>query len=97
MNNTNTKEQVADSNGAHTKQTAVDNLIERLRYLGYFYNENYDTPQLFQALRQAKEMEKEQIEEAFSKGVDDEYEYHINNLPRKHTETYYNETYGGNK
>jgi hypothetical protein len=44
---------------------------------------------------QAKEMEKEQIEEAFANGVDDEYEWHINNVPRKNSETYYNETYGG--
>ena len=45
-------------------------------------------------LEQAKEMEKEQIEEAFANGVDDEYEWHINNVPRKNSETYYNETYG---
>jgi hypothetical protein len=45
--------------------------------------------------KQAKEMEKEQIEEAFANGVDDEYEWHINNVPRKNRETYYNETYGG--
>jgi hypothetical protein len=45
--------------------------------------------------KQAKEMEKEQIEEAFANGVDDEYEWHINNVPRKNSETYYNETYGG--
>jgi hypothetical protein len=46
-------------------------------------------------IEQAKEMEKEQIEEAFANGVDDEYEWHINNVPRKNSETYYNETYGG--
>jgi hypothetical protein len=44
-------------------------------------------------LEQAKEIEKEQIEEAFANGVDDEYEWHINNVPRKNSETYYNETY----
>jgi hypothetical protein len=47
-------------------------------------------------VEQAKEMEKEQIEEAFANGVDDEYEWHINNVPRKNSETYYNETYGNN-
>jgi DNA polymerase II large subunit len=46
-------------------------------------------------LEQAKEMEKEQIEEAFANGVDDEYEWHINNVPRKNSETYYEQTYGG--
>jgi hypothetical protein len=44
--------------------------------------------------QQAKAMEKKQIEEAFANGVDDEYEYHVNNQPRKNTEEYYNETYG---
>ena len=39
------------------------------------------------------EMEKEQIEDAYSKGVDDEYEYHINNEPRKNSKEYYNEKY----
>ena len=29
--------------------------------------------------------------------IDDEYEWHINNVPRKNSETYYNETYGGGK
>ena len=43
----------------------------------------------------AKAMHKEEIEEAFANGVDDEYEYHINNEPRKNTEQYYNETFGG--
>ena len=47
-------------------------------------------------VEQAKEMHKEEIEEAFANGVYDEYEYHINNEPRKNTEQYYNETYGGN-
>ena len=42
-------------------------------------------------------VEKEQIEDAFQNGVGDEYEYHINNLPRINSETYYNETYGGDK
>jgi hypothetical protein len=44
-------------------------------------------------IEQAKEMEKQQIEDAFANGVDDEYEYHINNEPRKNTEQYYNETF----
>lgn len=39
------------------------------------------------------EMEKEQIEDAYSEGVYDEYEYHINNEPRKNSEQYYNETF----
>jgi hypothetical protein len=44
-------------------------------------------------ISQAKEMEKEQIEDAFCDGVDDEYEYHINNSLRKNSEQYYNEKF----
>jgi hypothetical protein len=47
-------------------------------------------PNLF---KQAKEMEQEQIEDAFCEGVDDEYEHHINNKLRKNSEQYYNETF----
>ena len=53
------------------------------------------TEELTKAEQQAMEMEKEQIEEAFANGVDDEYEWHINNVPRKNSETYYEQTYGG--
>jgi hypothetical protein len=41
----------------------------------------------------AKEMEKQQIEDAFCDGVDDEYEHHISNTLRKNSEQYYNETF----
>ena len=44
-------------------------------------------------LKAAKEMEKQQIEQAFADGVDDEYEWHINNQPRTDAEQYYNETF----
>jgi hypothetical protein len=48
---------------------------------------------LVKVIDQAKEMEKEQIEDAFCDGVDDEYEHHINNKLRKNSEQYYNETF----
>ena len=44
-------------------------------------------------LKAAKEMHKQQIEQAFADGVDDEYEWHINNQPRTDAEQYYNETF----
>jgi hypothetical protein len=76
------------------KQTAVEWLELELSKLDYDKMSNdlylFYMAQMFD---QAKEMEKEQIEEAFANGVDDEYEYHINNQPRKNTEQYYNETY----
>ena len=48
---------------------------------------------LVKVIDQAKEMEKEQIEDAFCDGVDDEYEHHINNKLRKNSEQDYNETF----
>lgn len=39
------------------------------------------------------ELEKEQIEDAFCEGADDEYEHHINGDTRKNSEQYYDETY----
>jgi hypothetical protein len=76
------------------KQTAVEWLELELSKLDYDKMSNdlylFYMAQMFD---QAREMEKEQIEEAFANGVDDEYEYHINNQPRKNTEQYYNETY----
>jgi hypothetical protein len=76
-----------------TKQTALDIFIERLRYLGYL-GIDY-SPQLIQAIEQAKEMEKEQIEDAFSIGevMATDYFYGEDNCAIN----YYNETYGGNK
>lgn len=68
------------------KQTAVEWLIEQMkddRFLSAFEEE----------ISQAKELEKEQIEDAFCDGVDDEYEHHINGSIRKNSEQYYNETF----
>jgi predicted RNA-binding protein YlxR (DUF448 family) len=71
------------------QQTAVEWLEKICNDRGYYLMSEY--------FEQAKEMEKEQIEEAFANGVDDEYEWYINNVPRKNSETYYNETYGGDE
>jgi hypothetical protein len=71
------------------QQTAVEWLEKICNDRGYYLMSEY--------FEQAKEMEKEQIEEAFANGVDDEYEWNINNVPRKNSETYYNETYGGDE
>ena len=82
------------------KQTAVEWYNEQLNVYGDMaFNKEITLGQYHikkqELLEQAKEMGKEQIEEAFADGVDDEYEYHINNQPRTNTEQYYNETYGG--
>jgi hypothetical protein len=66
-------------------KTAIEWLIDKLGIEGIVW--------LQEDFEQAKEMEKEQIEDAFANGVDDEYEYHINNQPRTNSEQYYNETF----
>ena len=81
----------------NNKQSSVEWLLYEiaLRLEGC---ENSSIPhyKLMELGKQAKAMHKEEVEEAFANGVDDEYEYHINNEPRKNTEQYYNETFGGN-
>jgi succinate dehydrogenase/fumarate reductase-like Fe-S protein len=76
------------------QQTAVEWLVKELNQkIDFIPLDKWDM--IRDIIQQAKEMEKEQIEEAFANGVDDEYEWHINNVPRKNSETYYEETYGG--
>jgi len=75
-----------------SKQTAVDTLIEILVQECGFDNET-ETAQ--RVILLAKEMEKEQIEEAWDEGQECEYQYHINAGPKYNSNTYYNETYGG--
>jgi hypothetical protein len=71
------------------KQTAVDLLVSILNKDGF-------TPVLTdEEIQQAKQMEKEQIEEAWDDGQECEYQYHINSEPKYNSETFYNETYGG--
>ena len=70
------------------KQTSVEWLIEQLTPSISLQQKHIDDLK-----EQAKAMHKEEIEEAFANGVDDEYEYHINNEPRKNTEQYYNDTF----
>ena len=75
---------------SNNKQSSVEWLVEKIQQANPSFK--------FDALiRQAKEMEKEQIEEAFANGVDDEYEYHINNHPRTNSEQYYTETFNSNE
>jgi hypothetical protein len=75
------------------QQTAVEWFANRIKHL----IPDGIGSQLFLKSQQskAKAMHKDEIEQAFANGVDDEYEYHINNEPRKNTEQYYNETFGG--
>lgn len=76
------------------KQTTVEWLQETVECFGNKHELQMSWATLDELFEQAKEMHKEEIEEAFGAGVDDEYEYHINNQPRTNTEQYYNETFG---
>jgi hypothetical protein len=70
------------------KQTAVEWYFKQMQSKEHFTQDEFDS-----IYDQAKEIEKEQIEDAFCDGVDDEYEQHINNEIRKNSEQYYNETF----
>ena len=46
-------------------------------------------------VKQAKEMEKERLIDAFDEGQEYEHQYLINSTPKFDSKTWYNETYGG--
>ena len=73
------------------KQTATEWLLNQIHK--HWDNEDMSFQTL---LDQAKEMEKEQIIDAFDEGQEYEYQYHINSAPKFDSETYYNETYKQN-
>jgi hypothetical protein len=71
------------------KQTAVEWLIET-----HFGSIENCTPDFRNKIKQAKEMEKQQTEDAYSNGHNDGCRY-MNNEKQifEHEEQYYNETY----
>ncbi len=69
------------------KQTAVEWFFSELERMQYFIGND-----MLEALKEAKQMEKEQIEEAFTDGWLDRHKRRVT----KGYE-YYNETYGGGK
>ena len=86
-----------------TKQTAVEYYAKRLEILadqvfkiGLTLDEyRIKKHELFE---QAKEMEKEQIEQAFYEGNNNSVDYfNVDDFRIKDYEQYYNETYGANK
>jgi len=76
------------------QQTAIEWLIEQLRN-----NENirWRGTNIIELGEQAKEMEKEQIIDAFEQGENNSVDYFNPENRIKESEQYYNETYGGNK
>lgn len=87
------------------EKTAVDWLIKELEEQKLIKIDKLSTIRFFKnyattyelIVEQARKMEKEQIIEAFDEGQEYEYQYHINSAPKFDSETYYKETYGGNK
>ena len=77
--------------------TAVEWFAIQLYEQGYF---DGSTPKSITNLdhlqEQAKQMEKEQIINAFDEGQEYEYQVFVNSAPRFFSDTYYNETYGSN-
>ena len=76
------------------QQTAVEWLIRKLstELIGEIQLHRWD--EIRNVIQQAKQMEKEQIVEAFYQGVDQESDTHgAMNLDRKDAENYYNETF----
>jgi hypothetical protein len=74
-----------------SKQTAVEWLVEN--YLPLKRGIELGHEPTVKVVEQAKEMEKQQIQDAFANGVDYEYEYHINGLLSINSEQYYNESF----
>jgi hypothetical protein len=70
-----------------SKQTAVEWLEQ-----AYWDNKGTLSQKHFD---QAKAMHKEEIVKAFDEGQECEYQYHINSAPKYDSETFYNETFGG--
>ena len=87
---------------SNNKQSSVEWLYDNLnRCFEKFDNGEYSYTDFVNASKevkqQAKAMHKEEIIKAFDEGQEYEYQYHINSTPKFDSETYYNETYGGNR
>jgi len=81
------------------EQTAVEWLEERFeKFLAYYEehhkSEMYSIHQLSNDFEQAKQMEKEQIRDAFNQGMNNSVDYFIPFLnPNDESENYYNKTF----
>jgi hypothetical protein len=78
------------------KQTAVEWLFAHLLPFLEF-SDPKEREHFRKCLAEAKEMEKEQIIEAYDEGQEYEYQHHINSTPKFDSQTYFNETYGGDQ
>jgi hypothetical protein len=78
------------------KMTAVEWLWEQIDEILPFSVDTETGIKLYNAKEQAKQMEKEQIQDAYENGVSDENESNLSGL-FTNAEQYYEKTYGGNK
>jgi hypothetical protein len=78
-----------------TKQTtAVEWLIKFLTDRGYIVAPSFGHSIIDEGIKQALAMQRNQAIKAYEAGQEDEYQYHINAVPRTDSETYYTDTYG---
>jgi hypothetical protein len=74
-------------------QTSIEWFIEHLLGNGLL-RLTKEEHKLYSELRdKAKEINKREIKDAFDEGQEYEYQYHINNVPKFDSETYYQETF----
>jgi hypothetical protein len=77
---------------SNDKKTAVQILVDSLIIFGYLHSNEYgQSPKVIELINQAKEIEKEQILDAYWEGGQD------NPLTEEKGKAYYEQTYGGNK
>jgi hypothetical protein len=84
------------------KETAVEWLAEKYNYLAWMRSRDEISAALAvewlnNFFDKAKEMEKQQIMDAYSNGAEDEYNYQMDIQGRREdmdSETYFNNTYG---
>jgi ABC-type transporter MlaC component len=76
------------------QQTAVDNLYNQMYKIIEFYAGNEQLAKCMVLRKQAKEMERQQIIEAYHQGVTDEYGDALEFGDNTDGEVYYNEIYG---
>jgi hypothetical protein len=77
------------------KQTAIDWLVEQVK--SKENQKSFSILQWLKIIEKAKEMEKEQIEDAWDKRCSHGVVSQTWHIERKNGEQYYNETYGGDK
>ena len=98
------EEKLQDLKATNNKQSSVEWLLKQLEEKAVTLtvaghgriNITMDMPIYMDMRKQAKAMHKEEIIKSFDEGQEYEYQYHINYISKVDSETYYNETFGGN-